>query len=1121
MSEPTVNQPTTMGTTIDSPYEIKLYPIEDDFIACLDTTNILDSAQKIHSKVETVVIIDRSGSMGRSVYKIVHSVLPKFFEYLSYDPETLVNVIAFESKTVVHKVKVGDFKDFKMFSAGGTSMAPAVTELHTLFEEFKSTVTSLRIITISDGEVFDQYETKELGDKLAEFAGKCNISVNSQAVRFFTSRAQPDTTALCSLLQLNNVDKCQMIDVGAQKHHDKIAREMADLFINDGFDHSKILQSNETIFYKFPWDEEALDQILILPGRRNVFWVDEVPKDSQMIKVEGKPVKVSIQKDISLDTFQLLLSAKLDFVIDRMKILKIVNSDSAKITIEKMVEYFSRIEKMLVSLVGDEVVDPKSIANRARLVKLNRIRSRKITTFLETIANDDHVHKLNAMQKANYLRSVQASSKAGRGLAKRAAKKKNKIRAKVLSFDEIVHQEVKAIKANFHEIKDIDHKKHSVSFYSQATTLEGIKSLIEFTDDVTFPNFTAEEILQVLNLVGVACNCPVGDFPDASTWRVNEIYYGCYVSVADIITSIHQSKDTEFVLKAPGIDKEIMNVIPVFDDPRIGVFLKKYAPSILEFTSSIGMRRVIADVPMTFGYNIIAGIRRMIYDLNKNKSTLHLETFKQLISTAASFVGKYHDHIEELLKDKEHGMNGYYLGNNGIASLLVPLIRIYSKKNHEAVKRIPDILRSIYSYEIWKGISKEYKGKQNFDQIVKDMLLKLLGIDLETQKIKITPKFESEPKREDIQFPDEFKIDQDYLDKLTQPLYYHNYMTLLPQLLTAATHGQLEDIKSIPEMTKATALEAFGIDYSHKEFVFLNVFQSLRYPRTVVRADTKAQTMKILDVKYHQTAMEDVKKYVREQFEAQYEFDVKMKRRQEELEMAQTIVDSLINEANYRAMANLWKNGITKNNITYKIANSCSNGFKLLCRKLVDLKVEIPLRSKIIEILLLGVDADGQVVYNNGEVCDIKNIKKYKRRFLLTGTIEEWNEVEQKYNSRNIHAYREKENRRGHGNSKPSYWAIGFNHLIDLLRPLTDEERDDYVSNHERCCDANNVRWALWNERWENERKERELLIGNQSPESNVSDEGTDDDDEEQENEKEVMTEVEKKIEQKDEKIEV
>ena len=610
----------------------------------------------------------------------------------------------------------------------------------------------------------------------------------------------------------------------------------------------------------------------------------------------------------------------------------------------------------------------------------------------------------------------------------------------------------------FDEIKDIDYKKHSVSFFSQATTLEGIRMLIELTDDITFPNFTAYDILQIINIVGVACSSPVGDFPDASTWRVNEIYYGCYVSVADIITSFHQSGDSGFVLKAPGIDKEITNVIPVFDDPQIGVFLKKYAPSILEFTSSIGMRRVIADVPMTFGYNIIAGIRRMMYDLNKNKSTLHLETFKQLVDTAASFVGKYYDHIEELLKDEDHGMNGYYLGNNGIASLIVPLIRIYSEKNHEAIKRMPDILRSIYSHEIWKGISKEFKGKQKLNEIVKEMLYKLLGIDLETNKIKLTPLFKPEPKREDIKFPDEYKIDQEYLDKLTQPLYYHNYISLLPQFLKAATSGPLEDIKGIPEMTKATALEAFGIDYGHKKFVCLNVFQALRYPRNSARVDREGESMKIVDVKYHKEVIKDIKSYIREQFEGLYDFEVKAKGRAEELEMAQIIVGKLINLTNYQAILSIWRNGLTRNNITYKISNSSSTGFKLLCHKLIDLKIEIPLRSKIIAILLLGVDADSQVVYNSGKICDIKNIKKYKNGFLMTGTAEEWNEIEEKFDNRNSHLYREKANRHGHGNSKPSYWALGFDHPIRYLRQLPKYQQKDYISKHDRCCDSRRVR---------------------------------------------------------------
>jgi len=84
----------------------------------------------------------------------------------------------------------------------------------------------------------------------------------------------------------------------------------------------------------------------------------------------------------------------------------------------------------------------KSIISRAKILKLNRIRSRKITTFMETIANDDKVNELNAAQKAAYLRSVEPTSKAGKGLARRAAKRKGKLDVPRLSFDEIIRKEV-------------------------------------------------------------------------------------------------------------------------------------------------------------------------------------------------------------------------------------------------------------------------------------------------------------------------------------------------------------------------------------------------------------------------------------------------------------------------------------------------------------------------------------------------------------------------------------------------------------------------------------------------------------------------------------------------------
>ncbi|KAG5667535.1 hypothetical protein PVAND_015514 [Polypedilum vanderplanki] len=1059
-------------------HELKIYPLEDEFIASIEL-NRQNPSPKAHTKVEMVVILDCSGSMGSSVSKIINNVFPKFFELLSYDPQDEFHLIAFNDSTTLYKIKINELQDFKLDAEGGTLMAPAVTELHKLFTEFNNKkVTALRILTISDGEIWDQHETKKLGEKLEDFMSKMKVSINSQAVRLFTCREQPDTRALCSLLQLNNVEKSNLTDIRAKIDEEKIVEEMTKLFINDGFNGAKVLSCNKEIFRKLPWDENSLDKLIVLPNRKNVFWLNKI---DQKFTIDGEEVKILIEKNLTIDKFHELLHSKLNFIIDRMKILKVVNTEKSKLTIEKIVQYFTKLEDKIENLpLTAEVFDLRVIENRKKMLKLNAIKSKKISTMLAKIANDDDVNKLNAAQVADYLRSIAVNSKAGQGLTKRATKKGIKLKSKrkrIENFDDVVRAQIIKMKKYFDQIKEIDCKNHKISFYSQATTFDGICSLIELTDNPFFSTFDANELLQILNLVGVACNGKIGEFPDASTWRVNEIFIGCYISVADIVTSKQQSDDSEFVLKVPGTDKEITNVIPVFDDPRIGVFLKKYAPSLLEFTSSIGMRKVIADVPMTFGFTIIAGIRKLMYDLNKNKSTEHVETFAQFMNSASSFIGRYFDHIEELLKEQELGMKGFYLANNGIGNMMVPLIRIFVKKELKSMQNyLPEILRAIYSCEIWKGISKEFRSKREFDQIVKEMLHKLLSIDIENKKIKVQEPFVPEPDDKSLKFDDSYAVNKEYLNELAQPLYYHNYMTLLPKFIEAVTTGKVEEIKNIPEMTKSTAIEAFGIDYSQNEFIFLNIFQALRYPRSSSRADTKLGEMKIIDVKYKNEIIEDIKNYVRKEFKDLYEFEVKMKKHKEEEILANEIVDKLTKETNYENLLKIWKSQISRSEITFKFSNTHSIAFRFLLKKVIDMKSNIPLRADIIKILLLSVDNDGQIVYNNGKIADVKNLKKLKKRFLITNSNSEWNEIETKIdNQRNEHKYREmKKNRHGHGNEKASYWALGYNNLVEHMSEMTSEEMNEYVYIHDQCCSARNVQTTVWNTKWEKEEKEDE-----------------------------------------------
>lgn len=102
----------------ESSQTIKLYPLNNEFIASFQFK--LDESLINQRLMETVIILDRSGSMGYYVEEIITKILPKFFENLNYDPESVINLIAFESQTELHKMKVKEFKYSKLRSAGGT-----------------------------------------------------------------------------------------------------------------------------------------------------------------------------------------------------------------------------------------------------------------------------------------------------------------------------------------------------------------------------------------------------------------------------------------------------------------------------------------------------------------------------------------------------------------------------------------------------------------------------------------------------------------------------------------------------------------------------------------------------------------------------------------------------------------------------------------------------------------------------------------------------------------------------------------------------------------------------------------------------------------------------------------
>lgn len=147
----------------------------------------------------------------------------------------------------------------------------------------------------------------------------------------------------------------------------------------------------------------------------------------KMIMNNKQPVIINIKHLLDLNNFNLILKEEIDYYIERLKILKVVDLETSKKEIEQIVNYFSEQEKKLsINTLTDDNLDiniDTSIKTRLKYFKNQAFRkSKSIVQKLSVIANHHKVSQLNSAQQANLLRSVINSSNIV-NLAKRALNK--------------------------------------------------------------------------------------------------------------------------------------------------------------------------------------------------------------------------------------------------------------------------------------------------------------------------------------------------------------------------------------------------------------------------------------------------------------------------------------------------------------------------------------------------------------------------------------------------------------------------------------------------------------------------------------------------------------------------
>ena len=139
------------------------------------------------TEITTIIILDKSGSMNESIDKITKKFLPELLLKLNYEDNQQISFITFSNDSEIITYDFSKIKNgINIEANGGTYMKPALVNLKNFLEK-NNMNKNVRILTISDGDLFDQEETVKYSSEVVDVIKNNNLLVNSQAIRFFTS----------------------------------------------------------------------------------------------------------------------------------------------------------------------------------------------------------------------------------------------------------------------------------------------------------------------------------------------------------------------------------------------------------------------------------------------------------------------------------------------------------------------------------------------------------------------------------------------------------------------------------------------------------------------------------------------------------------------------------------------------------------------------------------------------------------------------------------------------------------------------------------------------------------------------------------------------------------------
>ena len=307
-----------------------------------------------------IFIVDQSGSMGRYFRDIITNYIPNCLKLLNYPPEKICCLIAFSDYSTSSNLNTNDFFNSYLDTKGCTYMKGIFDKLEKKFEELKNkNEKMLRILAISDGEIFDQEETKERGDEFfKKYEGQ--FKINAQSIRLKTCEyANPETEALSSILQLSDFYS-KLVEI-KQDQIPSLTQIMVELFKNDNLCGGELLLVSDKNNLKcYPWQENAESKIQLNPDSNSIF----IEKDNEIqnLKIERNDERcnlvIKIHPDLRYKFVNIVEPKTLTVIEQKIKINKVINTPQTQKENEKIIKVISEFKE------DDSKIDEKILKDK-------------------------------------------------------------------------------------------------------------------------------------------------------------------------------------------------------------------------------------------------------------------------------------------------------------------------------------------------------------------------------------------------------------------------------------------------------------------------------------------------------------------------------------------------------------------------------------------------------------------------------------------------------------------------------------------------------------------------------------------------------------------------------------